>query len=178
MESHAIEMPKTKQSSWSQSSLDLGGSHDKNSILISEHSGRELQAYHPTPKTMAVMWNQYVNHVDILFKIVYKPQVDKLISCAVANAGSIDPASHCLLLGIWLASAFTMSPQECLDLHGKPKSVSVQHYRHGLEDALSQARWMTTQEMMVLQAIILYLVCGLIQTVLFHKADDLVFLSR
>lgn len=107
---------------------------------------------------MSVLWEYYTLNVDILVKILYKPSVDLLVRNASRDAERIDAPTEALLFAIWLASVKTMSAEECTRLHREDRSVLIPRYRHGLEQALEQANWMTTQEIVVLQALILHLV--------------------
>ena len=51
-----------------------------------------------------------------------------------------------------------MSAEECLRLHGEERGVLLHKYRYALDQALAQAGWMTTQDIVVLQAITLLIV--------------------
>lgn len=119
---------------------------------------QDIRSYHPSTEVAAVLWDYYVDHVDILVKILYKPAVEALIKSASGDLKGIDASTETLLFAIYFATVTTMSAEECLRLQGEGRGVLLQRYRYALEQALAQASWMTTQEMVVLQAIILLIV--------------------
>jgi hypothetical protein len=51
-----------------------------------------------------------------------------------------------------------MSAEECRRIHGEEQTALIRNYRYALEEALLQAKWMTSQSILVLQALALYLV--------------------
>jgi hypothetical protein len=50
-----------------------------------------------------------------------------------------------------------MSPSKCRHLHHQEKDLLTTRYRHSLEEALVAAKYLTTQNMLVLQSLTLYL---------------------
>ena len=128
-------------------------------MLGTSSSKQSLQAYHPTPEIILSLWSYYIRNVDILVKLLYKPTAETLVLRASRGLKEIDTASEPLLFGIWFASVMTMSAEECWTLHGEERAALLRKYGYGLEKALAQAGWMTTQDVIVLQALTLLLVC-------------------
>ena len=107
---------------------------------------------------MISLWAYYVDNVDILVKILHRPSVEALIMSASRNLEGIDTTSEPLLFAIWFASVVTMSAEECRAVHKGERGALLRKYRYGLEKALVQAEWMTTQDIVVLQALTLLIV--------------------
>ncbi|KAF2494417.1 hypothetical protein BU16DRAFT_487525, partial [Lophium mytilinum] len=108
---------------------------------------------------MHVLWEYYCCNVDVMVKVLYKPAVDTLIMRASKDLSSVDSATEApLLFAIWLATATSMSAEECWKLHGENRGVLIRKYRCALEGSLAEAGWMTTQDILVLQSLTLYLV--------------------
>jgi len=107
---------------------------------------------------MGILWEYYVRNIDILVKVLYKPTVESIIKSASLNLESLDASTETLLFAVWFATVTTMSREECLRLHKEERSLVLSRYRHALEQALTQAEWMTSQKIEVLQALILFIV--------------------
>lgn len=119
---------------------------------------RNIRSLHPSAETVSVLWEYYVCNVDTLVNILYKPMVRSLITSAFTDLAVIDASTEALLFAIYFSTVTTMSAEECLKLQGEEKAVLLQRYRLALEQALARADWMTTQELVVLQASILLIV--------------------
>ncbi len=112
---------------------------------------RDLRADHPSGEIMRRLWNYYTEYVDILVKIVYKPAVENQVMTASRDANTITDSIEPLLFAVWFASVTAMSAEECMQLHGEPRGTLLHRYRRALEQALSQAGWMITQELVALK---------------------------
>ncbi|KAF2639740.1 hypothetical protein P280DRAFT_550431 [Massarina eburnea CBS 473.64] len=130
---------------------------DANSLLTTTHEKRDMRLYHPPAEIMHVLWDFFSRNVEIMAKVLYKPAVDALVSRAAKDLSSTT-TEESLLFAIWLATALTMSPEECLQLHREEQPILIRRYRYALEQTLAQAGWMTTQNILVLQSLTLYLV--------------------
>ena len=51
-----------------------------------------------------------------------------------------------------------MSVQDCWTLQKEERAALLRRYRYGLDKALAKAKWITTQEVCVLQALTLLIV--------------------
>ncbi len=107
---------------------------------------------------MKILWDYYVCNVDVLVKILYKPTAESLVMSACTDIDSVDASKKCLLFAIWFAAVTTMSKAECLRSLKEERSSALPKYRQALEQALAQAEWMTSQDIEVLQALILFMV--------------------
>jgi hypothetical protein len=107
---------------------------------------------------MELLWKHYIDNVDILVKILYKPAVEALVMNASKDLGKIDALTEALLFAINFASVTTMSIEECQEIHGEERSVLLQRYRHSLEQVLAQVGLVTFQDVVVCQALILLIV--------------------
>lgn len=130
----------------------------KYALLTSMNTTQNLRDYHPSPGVMQLMWDYYVCNVDILVKVLHKPTVDALILDATREHEYLSASTDALLFAIWLGTVTTMTSEQCKCLLRKDRSSLRQHYQFALEQALARAGWMTTQETVVLQALVLYMV--------------------
>ncbi len=105
-----------------------------------------------------MLWDYYVCNVDVLVKILYKPTVESLVMSACTDIELLDASKKCLLFAVLFAAVTTMSKTECLRSLKEERSSVLPRYRQALEQALAQAEWITSQNIEVLQALILFMV--------------------
>jgi len=146
--------PESDQLETASSNDTLDGSF----LFNIPHGKRDLRSYHPSPRIGGLLWQHYVNNVDILCKILHKPTVEALIMSSSKDVGKIEASIEALLFSIYFATITTMSTYECLKTNGEERSLLLPRYRYALEQALAQAGLLTTQEPAVLQAMILFMV--------------------
>ncbi|KAH7370419.1 fungal-specific transcription factor domain-containing protein [Rhexocercosporidium sp. MPI-PUGE-AT-0058] len=128
-------------------------------LFNTQNSKANIRRYHPSPRIMELLWQHYIDNVDILVKILYKPAVEALVLNASKDLGKIDASTEALLFAMYFASVTTMSIEECQEVHGEHRSVLLQRYRYSLEQILAQLGLVTSQDVFVLQALTLLIVC-------------------
>jgi hypothetical protein len=131
---------------------------DDSFLFNTKNSKANIRSYHPSPRIMELLWKHYIDNVDILVKILYKPAVEALVINASKDLGKIDASTEALLFAIYFASVTTMSIEECQEIHGEERSVLLQRYRYSLEQILTQVGLVTFQDVFVLQALTLLIV--------------------
>ena len=134
---------------------------DTNFLLSTTTTPKSQHISYPSPESINILWKHYVSNVDSLVKILHKPTVDSMIqTCSRGREREIIASStDALLFAICFAAVVTMSIEECSRLLGEERETLMLKYRYGLEQALASAGWMTSQELVVLQALVLLLVC-------------------
>jgi hypothetical protein len=128
-------------------------------LLSSQTSSTVIPNPRPSPTMMRAMWKYYIENVDVLLKILYRPTVEDLVAqkCSKPHL-DLETSSETLLLGIMFATVMTMSGEECQRLLGQERGPLASEFRASLEQALNKNGWMTTQDITVLQGFILFLV--------------------
>ncbi|KAM0548093.1 hypothetical protein ACHAPJ_010151 [Fusarium lateritium] len=76
--------------------------------------------------------------------------------------GSLTPAEEALIFSIYFATITSMTPDEAQKLLGGDKATLATDYRRSTQQALTQAQFMTSTDLMTLQAFVL-LICSLQQ---------------
>ena len=107
---------------------------------------------------MTALGNLYFTRVDPLFKVLHRPSTLSFIYAATRDKKSITRGQEALLFAIYFASITSLSDSECLQNLGQPKTSLVKQYRGGIETALANANFLDTNEIVVLQALLIYLV--------------------
>lgn len=127
-------------------------------------TSRNVRSCHPSAHIQRLLWQYYVGNVDVLVKILHKPTVETLIASCQDETIKLNTPTEALLFAIYFATVTTMSAEECLGVNGEERGVLIQRYRIALERSLAQARLLTSQEIVVLQAMILLIVSTALST--------------
>ncbi|KPM34808.1 hypothetical protein AK830_g11768 [Neonectria ditissima] len=116
-----------------------------------------LDALNPLPSQMLFIWQTFVENVDPFIKVLHVPTMDKIVRELRGNFSTLGPNMEPLLFAISLAAITSMEDQEVMTNFNAPKSHLLAHYRLGTEQALGQAQFLVTKEIVVVQAFVIYL---------------------
>ncbi|KAK7531546.1 fungal-specific transcription factor domain-containing protein, partial [Phyllosticta citribraziliensis] len=149
------------------SSPPVGGDHYEKRLMNSlflfsgDMETTDLRWLHPPGPHIEALSNIYWDRVDVIFKVLHRPTVNPLLKSAAADSLAIPKGGgeEALMFAIYFAAVTTLSSTECLEILGRDKPTVVGQTRHCLEIALSNADFLNSTDMQVLQAFVLYLVC-------------------
>ena len=119
----------------------------------------QMSALHPPPEHIPLYWQTYKENIDPLVKVVHVPSKEASI---LESAGHLDrlPRGHeALMFAIYYGAVTSMWPSECKAKFGEEKSDLLARYRFGVEQALARADFLQSDEVVVLQAFIVFLMC-------------------
>ncbi|KZF24426.1 hypothetical protein L228DRAFT_266766 [Xylona heveae TC161] len=137
------------------------------SISIHNHQGflfeysslaTNLRKFHPTPDQYDKMWDLYTTNIDPLLKVLHKPSAAKQIRQWRDNLDNVPKGMEALLFAIYYAVTTSLTPEETVLLFKEEKSTLLERYRFGCEQGLARAGFLDTQEMITLQAFVIFLV--------------------
>ena len=117
----------------------------------------DLRSLYPAPSTIPILWDYYIHNVDSLFKLIYKPDVSRMIT-DVSNGLCVDDSAETLMFAIYYAAIASTPCDTCQSRYGTDKRILVHKFRVALEKSLLKANWMTTQEIAVIQSLVIWLV--------------------
>ncbi|KAF2155168.1 hypothetical protein K461DRAFT_109187 [Myriangium duriaei CBS 260.36] len=123
-----------------------------------EHSAASC---HPAPTEALRLWQTYLDNVDPLIKIVHSPTIQTHLIRAISEPDSVTPSLKSLLFAIYYASAISSRasrPVLGTSLNSGPAPLA--DYRHGLVQSLVQARFVDSDDVVTLQAFVIFLICG------------------
>ncbi|KAI0390615.1 fungal-specific transcription factor domain-containing protein [Xylariaceae sp. FL0594] len=118
----------------------------------------DLRRLHPLPSQVSFYWQMYLQNVDPIVKILHAPTVNEIIKGLLSDMNSMTPGVEALMFSIYLAAITSMEPEEVRTNFGAEKSLLIDRYRFGTEQALARANFLTTSELVVVQAFVLFLV--------------------
>lgn len=107
---------------------------------------------------LMTLWEAFTDRVDPIVKILHLPTLKPLLVDVVTNPHKASKSSVALAFNVYLAAISSMSDDECQGLFGIPKSIILSRYAVAARQALTQAGFLGTSNMMVLQAYSTYLV--------------------
>ncbi|OJJ45916.1 hypothetical protein ASPZODRAFT_152870 [Penicilliopsis zonata CBS 506.65] len=123
------------------------------SIMITAQP--ELHTLHPEPRHLYRLWQTFVERVNPLIKIVHVPTLQQRV--LDGDVADLSASLSAMLFSIYMLAVTALSPEECLSLFKEPRDELVTRYRNATLRALVAADFLTTRDLEVLQAFVLYL---------------------
>ncbi|KAJ5748300.1 uncharacterized protein N7511_009996 [Penicillium nucicola] len=131
---------------------------DNSSFPFFAGSSKTGPTSHPSSTQVFQLWQGYITNVNPLLKISHVPTLQPQIIEACTNPASIPKPMSALMFGIYLTAISSMDDKDIKNILGVDKSTAFARYRGGMEQALIEAEFMKTSDLMVLQAYFLYLI--------------------
>lgn len=119
----------------------------------------DMLSLHPLPNQIAAYWETYKDRVDPLVKVLHIPSIEPTVLSAASHLSNLSKGFESLLFTIYYAAVTSLDPAQCQQKFGEEKPVLLARYRFGIEQALARANFLTTEEIVVLQAFVIFLIC-------------------
>ncbi|OSS54283.1 hypothetical protein B5807_00025 [Epicoccum nigrum] len=119
-------------------------------------SSLDLRPLHPRPVESFKLWQAYLDNVNPLIKLFHAPTVQQIISEASGSLDEIPRNVEALLFAIYCIAIESLSNGECTIVTGESKIMAKQRFRTGAQRALINASFLKTSDLMVLQALTLF----------------------
>jgi hypothetical protein len=118
-----------------------------------------------TPEIRKQLCNIYLHQVDPVFKILHGPSLRSYLleGKQYLNYKPGHPAVEALTSAIYYAATSSLTEAQCLSLFGASQAAVITKYRVACEASLGRAGLITTEDLCVLQAFIIFLVCSILQ---------------
>ncbi|QMW32643.1 hypothetical protein G4B84_008074, partial [Aspergillus flavus NRRL3357] len=121
-------------------------------------SPAQITDLHPPAIKMFQLWQVYINNVNPLLKISHVPTLQAQVVEAAADPAKISKPLEALMFGIYLVAVLSLTDEEVEATFDEGKAVLLSRYHQGTQQALINAGFMRSNELMVLQAYFLYLI--------------------
>jgi len=118
----------------------------------------ELKALHPEMVHMFRLWQVFLNNVQPLVKIFHAPTVQQIIIDASADLDNVPKHIEALMFTMYLLAVTSMQPEDCERLLSEPRDKLLTRFSHAAQQALINARFMKSLNLITLQAYTLYAV--------------------
>ena len=147
---------------------DLHSSPGSNPAPPSNHQGWvfgfssqnvDMLALHPLPGQIREYWDTYKDRVDPLVKVLHIPTIEPTVLSAASHLSNLSKGFEALLFAIYYGAVTSLNAADCAIKFGEEKNVLLARYRFAIEQALARANFLTTEEIIVLQAFVIFLIC-------------------
>ncbi|KAK9312808.1 transcription factor domain protein [Lipomyces starkeyi] len=145
----------------SSSTMSMSGNRRHNGyynfLLRNTSAANQRADLHPLPSQMLFLWQIYIDKVDPFMKVLHVPTMTKVIRELRGSYHSLGPNMQALLLVISLAAIMSLEDEEVHVNFNIDKDQLVARYRLSTEQALEQADFLNNPDIIVLQALTIYL---------------------
>lgn len=112
------------------------------------------------PLRVRELWAVYQVNVAPMIAFLHKPSIDSLVRKRCANPISqLESAQEALMLAMCFATVVSMTPQKCFTVLGENHDSCINEYIIAFRQALGKVNLIGTQDIRVLQASVLFLLC-------------------
>lgn len=118
-----------------------------------------LRNFHPLPEQVPSYWSIFKANVDPLIKVLHIPYYGNMISQASQDLDHISKPTEVLMFTIYFAVVTSLSPDDCIYQLGIDRDSALRKYRFAVEQAFARTGFLGTQEVVVLQSMLLFLRC-------------------
>ena len=119
----------------------------------------DMLSLHPPKEHIAKYWDIYKKNVDPLVKIIHVPTMTSKILDAAQHLDDIPKGMEALLFAVYYSATTSLWAEECRTTLGESKEDLLARYRFGVEQGLARADFLQTDEIIVLQAFVIFLIC-------------------
>ncbi|CAH0027074.1 unnamed protein product [Clonostachys rhizophaga] len=124
---------------------------------IMSSGGSTGHKLHPEPRQIYRLWQQFVEAVNPLIKIVHVPTMQQQILEASWGLENISPPLAALMFSIYSLAVISLSSAQCEATYGEPRPTLITRYRVAALSALIAADFLTTKDLQLLTAFALFL---------------------
>ncbi|TVY44870.1 Bikaverin cluster transcription factor [Lachnellula occidentalis] len=134
-------------------------SNHQSFIMGYNSSDVDIKSLHPLPSQIPFYWQTFLENVHPLVKLLHAPTMTKTIKDVQNNLDSLSKSTEALMFAIYFATITSMNGNEVKTNFGISKGLLLKQYRFGTEQALARAGLLNTNEIVTVQAFVLFLVC-------------------
>ncbi|KAK1087762.1 hypothetical protein LTR33_000883 [Friedmanniomyces endolithicus] len=119
----------------------------------------DMLALHPLPGQIALYWDIFKDRVDPLVKVLHVPTVETAVLNSASHLSKLSRGFEALLFAIYYGAVTSLTAEDCRAKLNEEKQTLLLRYRFALEQSLARANFLTTEEIVVLQAFVIFLIC-------------------
>ncbi|TVY18754.1 Transcription factor vrtR1 [Lachnellula arida] len=139
---------------------DAIGSDASDLLFPSETTGNST-GLHPSPMHIFRLWQNFIDNVNPLIKILHAPTVQQQILDATADLSKVSKGTEVLMFGIYATAIMSMTDAEVELMFGEDKPKLLAQFQSGCRKALLRAGFLRSSDMTILQGFLLYLLSSL-----------------
>ncbi|KAF7559241.1 hypothetical protein G7046_g4923 [Stylonectria norvegica] len=132
---------------------------DHNSFIFGYRSSDvDLKNCHPVPSHVPFLWSVYQENVEPLTKLLHVPSMEDIIRHARKDHDKLTPGQEALVFAIYYGAVTSLEPAEVETNFGANRDALLTLYRFAVEQSLTKANFLTTSDIVVLQAFAIFLI--------------------
>ena len=116
-----------------------------------------LTSIHPPPVQIFRLWQVFLNNVNPVTKIVHAPTIQELLLQAMSDVDKVSASTEALMFAIYHSAIVSIDDEACQHILGESRVITLAKYSTAIQQALINAKLLRTSNLMVLQALALYL---------------------
>lgn len=124
---------------------------------------------HPPAVQIFQLWQIYLDNVNPLLKLTHTPTLQGQLIEAAANPAKISKSLEALLFSIYFMAIVSLTDEEAQETFKEEKAELIHKYHRGTQQALINAGFMRSPDIVVLQAFLMYLVSLLLRPLSYLK---------
>jgi hypothetical protein len=117
----------------------------------------DMRVLHPSEQLACDFWDTFKENVEPLVKILHLPTFEPIFHQAVAHLDKAGKGMETLLFVIYYGAVTSTSAADCISKWGEERSVLLNRYRFGVEQALARANFLYCDEIIILQSFVFFL---------------------
>ncbi|KAL8634535.1 MAG: hypothetical protein Q9228_007870, partial [Teloschistes exilis] len=126
----------------------------------------ELRSQHPVPDQGLRLWQAFLDNVNPLTKIIHAPTAQDIVLSATRNPNELSSATEAFMFAIYSSAVCSLSNTECEKVTGQTRSALLYRLLGATRQALVNAGFLKTSNLIVLQAYTLFLFS------MYHRYDS------
>jgi len=123
-----------------------------------QSSKSSLTTTHPEPVHIFRLWQTFIDNVNPITKMVHVPTTQQSLMSASANLKSVSKNFEALMFAIYGMAVLSLDESQCLSMFGRERDELLVKYQSATQQALNNAGFLRSTNIMVLQALVLHLV--------------------
>ena len=117
----------------------------------------DMLSLHPPLERALEFWELYKENVDPLVKVLHIPSIEPTLLDAFTHPEKVSKGLECLMFSIYYGAVTSTLAEVCQEKWGVTRESLLTKYRFGLEQALARANFLFCDEIVILQAFVLFL---------------------
>ena len=134
----------------------------RNSFLFNPLTGvPQLQTFFPTSSQLLTIFDIFQENVDPVAKIFHRSTLRSTVLDSLEHMETLhkDKAKAVVVFALFYAAITSSTAPDCKRLWGEEQDSLLQKYRFAMEQALARARFLDTQNLDIIAAMVVFLLC-------------------
>ena len=127
-------------------------------LLLGDYASLSIADAYPEPVHVFRLWQIFLERVNPLCKVIHVPSVQPHVVEAASGTWNVPPNYKPLLFAVFNMGVFALSDPECRQTLGISRENALRKFSAGVRAALLEVNFMSSYDLCVLQALVLYLV--------------------